>query len=594
MKVENLPGRINRVAFALALVLGAMDAWFFRDWNLNPDGVSYFDLAQTVAHHGIPAVINGYWSPLYPATLGAALRVFSPTAQTIYPLVRIIGFLIFVGATMSFRRLLRIGVTTSAGYHTAPPVTRALILVAAWELYFLLVLKAIGLFLATPDMGVAMFVFWECGELIAVTATPLSTTRWARFGIVLAIGYWWKAILFPVSGVMLLIAFWIAWRRRDGWRGPGAAGSAFAVLALIIIVPVSMLVGRPTFGETGRLNQLWFVNDAPYVTTLCAPPGTYPPDQRVGAVRTNPVLIARPLTCPLPELWPESTLPLWYDPSYWYHQTHTYVNLTESATAVKRDIIYVRDALIDAAPLISVAFGLLAIIVLITRSSPLVAWPLVVLALVPISFYLLVYVELRHIVPFLVVGGVAALLAIVARPGRWRQVVLAGTVAIGALDGALHLSEPVLIELSIFRHEVRGDPRPAQISALVAELLTARGLSRGSRVATINTLWNADWAQRAGFLVRAYTPEYVEQPAQTLAYLRDPCLLAAYDATLRTQHIDAAVMVVAPGVRAPAGFEPLGDTGYFVRMIRVSLSASPTTDRDSPRKSVPRCFPPSM
>ena len=568
MNVEHLPGRVNRIAFALALVLGAMDAWFFRDWNLNPDGVSYFDLARAVASHGIPTVINGYWSPLYPVTLGAALRLFSPNAQTMYPLVRIVGYLVFVGTTMSFRRLLRIGVITSAGYHIASSVTRALVLVAAWELYLLLVLKAIGLFLATPDMGVAMFVFWECGELIAVAATPFTTARWARFGIVLAVGYWWKAILFPVSGVMLIVATWIAWRRRDGWRGPGIAGAAFAVLALIILVPISMLVGRPTFGETGRLNQLWFVNDAPYVTTLCAVPGTQFPTQRVGAVRVNTVLLARPLTCPLPELWPESTLPLWYDPSYWYHQTHTYVKVAESVAAVKRDIIYVRDALADAAPQLSVAFGLLVLIVLITRSSPSSAWPLVVITVVPISFYLLVYVELRHIVPFLVVGGVAALLAIIARPGRWRQMVLTGIVAMGTLDCVIQLSQPVLIEFSIFRHEVRGDPRPAQISARVAELLTARGLRHGSRVATINTVWNVDWAQRAGFFVRAYTPEYVERPAQTLAYLRDPCVLAAYDAALRTNHIDAAVLIVSPGGRAPDGFEPLDDTGYFVRLIR--------------------------
>lgn len=568
MNVEHLPGRVNRIAFALALVLGAMDAWFFRDWNLNPDGVSYFDLAHAVASHGIPAVINGYWSPLYPVTLGAALRVFSPNAQTMYPLVRIVGYLVFVGTTMSFRRLLRIGVITSAGYHTASPVTRALVLVAAWELYLLLVLKAIGLFLATPDMGVAMFVFWECGELIAVAATPFTAARWARFGIVLAIGYWWKAILFPVSGVMLIVATWIAWRRRDGWRGPIAAGSAFAVLALIIIVPISILVGRPTFGETGRLNQLWFVNDAPYVTTLCAVPGTQLPTQRIGAVRVNTVLIARPLTCPLPELWPESTLPLWYDPSYWYHQTHTYVEVAESVAAVKRDIIYVRDALIDTAALISVAFAVLALAALITKSSPSSAWPLPVVTLVPVLFYLLVYVELRHIVPYLVVGGVATLLAFIGKPGRWRQTALAGVVVIGTLDCAIHLSQPVLIEVSIFRHEVRGDPRPEQVSARVADLLTARGLMRGSRVATINTVWNVDWAQRAGFLVRAYTPEYMELPTQTLTYLRDPCVLAAYDKALRDQRIDAVVVLAPPDMQMPSGFNPLDDTGYFVRLAR--------------------------
>ena len=568
MTAEQIPGRVNRIALALSLILGAMDAWFFRDWNLNPDGVSYLDLARAVASHGIPAVVNGYWSPLYPATLGAVLRLLSPNAVIIYPLVRIVGYLLFVGATFAFSRLLRIATSGSPGYHAASPGTRTLVLVAAWELYLLLVLKSVGLFLVTPDMGVALFVFWECGELVALATMPLTSKRWTRFGIVLAIGFWWKAILFPVSGVMLLVAGWIAWRRRDGWRGPIAAGSAFTILALLFIVPLSLLVGRPTFGETGRLNQLWFVNEAPHLTTLCIGPGKRLPLGRVGIVRTDSVLIARPLTCALPERWPDATLPLWYDASYWYQQTHTYMSFEETTAAVKRDIGYMRDALADAAPLMTVAFALLAIIVLVTRSSPSSAWPLVVLTVIPISFYLLVYVELRHIVPFLVAGAVAALLAIINTPSRWRRALLGSVVAIGAVDCAMHLSLPALIELSIFRHELRGDPRPAQLSDRVARLLAARGIEPGSRVATINTLWNVDWAQRAGVLVRAYTPEYTVPPVQSVVELRDPCTAFAYDQALRGARIDAVVMLAPLGVRVPAGFEPLGDTGYFVRLIR--------------------------
>ena len=568
MNVEHIPGRVNRIALAVALILGAMDAWFLRNWNLNPDGVSYFDLARAMAKHGIPAVINGYWSPLYPAMLGGALRLFAPTTDMMFPMVRMIGYVVFVGATFAFSRVLRIATSGNHNYHAASPAARTLILVAAWELYLLLVLKSIGLFLVTPDMGVALFVFWECGELVALATMPMAPSRWARLGIVLAIGYWWKAILFPVSGVMLLVAGWIAWRRRDGWRGPIAAGSAFSILALLFIVPLSFLVGRPTFGETGRLNQLWFVNDAPHLTTLCIGPGTHLPLDRVGAVRTDSVLVSRPLTCALPERWPDATLPLWYDASYWYQQTHTYMSLQETTAAVRRDIGYMRDALADAAPLMTLTFAVLAIVAFVTRSSPSSAWPLVMLAVIPVSFYLLVYVELRHIVPFLVAGALAVLLAIVNLPSRWRRALLVSTVAIGAVDCAMHLSLPALIELSIFRHELRGDPRPTQLSDRVAKLLVARGIEPGSRVATINTLWNVDWAQRAGVVVRAYSPEYTVPPEQTVGELRDPCTTFVYDQALRRARIDAVVMLAPLGVHIPAGFEPLDDTGYFVRLIR--------------------------
>ena len=117
-------------------------------------------------------------------------------------------------------------------------------------------------------MGVALIVFWAAAELMHLATARAATAQWVRFGVVLAVGYWWKAILFPVGAVILGIAFVIAWRRRDRWEGPTAAGASFAVLTLVLIIPVRAHTERVTFGETGRLNQLWYVNAAPYVWTL--------------------------------------------------------------------------------------------------------------------------------------------------------------------------------------------------------------------------------------------------------------------------------------------------------------------------------------
>ncbi len=116
MNDPRLPGRVRRIALVVTFGLGALDAWFFRQWNLDYDGISYYDLARAVPNQGVSAVVNGYWSPLYPLTLRAALKLFRPDADAMYPLVRGIVFLTYLGTTISFDRLVRGILSYSPGY----------------------------------------------------------------------------------------------------------------------------------------------------------------------------------------------------------------------------------------------------------------------------------------------------------------------------------------------------------------------------------------------------------------------------------------------------------------------------------------------
>lgn len=570
---DALADRVRRVSFVVVLILGALDAWFFRDWNVNPDGVSYIDLGRAVAAHGPLAALNGYWSPLFPVVIGALLKLVRPSPELLYPLVRGLTFLTFAGTTMAFDRLVRLACTHSPAYQSARPWVRGVAIVVFWEAYALYVLKAVGLGLVTPDMGVTLVVCWACGALVQLSAARRTARWWVLLGTVLAAGYWWKAILFPVGGVILLVAFAIAWRRRDGVRGPVWAAVTFGVLALTLIVPVSRLAGRPTFSETGRLNQLWYSNSAPYVWTLCLDGNGSLPLARAKAVRTDSVVARVPLTCALPDRWPEATLPMWYDPSWWYRDTHAYVDVRETMGAVRNDLGYLREAIASAAPVFTVGVLVVAAAALVTWSSMGTAWPLLLVAAIAAMFYLLVYVELRHVAPFLVTSVIAVSLALLSRSGRWRTGLLVALACAGLVDVERYVSEPMLIELSILRHEVRGDPRPQQVSARVARLLAARGLQPGDRVATVNTLWNADWAQRGGFVVRAYVSEITVSYAQTFRELRDPCVRAAWTAALGRARIEAVVLLAPAGLRAPDDFEPLGDTGYY--LLRIGRTVAP-------------------
>ncbi len=542
---------------------------YFRQWNLNADGVSYFDLARAFAAHGPRALVNGYWSPLYPALLGTVLAALRPSHDAAYPVIRAVGFGVFVLTTFAFARLVR----TALSVPNAPPnhVARLLAVVVAWELYAVLVLKGIGLPRATPDAGVAAVFFWAGAELITVSRRPMAPARWMRLGAVLAVGYWWKAILFPVSGVVLIVAAAVALRRRDDWHGPAGAFATFGALALLLIIPVSRHTGRLTFGETGRLNQMWFVSQAAQIVETC--PAVRPAVAPRGGVQLDTVIANTPLTCALPDRWPESTLPLWYDPSQWYRNASARLDLRATRDAVVRDLGYVRDALGETSPWLTVMFCAAALLVLLARAPGGGAWPLAIVAAGSVGFYLLVYVELRHIVPFLVAAGLVVLAALVTRVARWRVIALTVLAAGGAVDLVNQVGEPVLIEGSILRHEFRGDARPAQRSARVAHALAQRGLMEGDRLATVNGMLEADWAQRGGFVVRAYTPDYTVSFLRTFRELRDACTRAAWAKRLAAARIDAAVMLVPDGFKAPDGFEGLEDTGYYI--LRVDRQKMP-------------------
>ena len=170
--------------------------------------------------------------------------------------------------------------------------------------------------------------------------------------------------------------------------------------------------------------------------------------------------------------------------------------------------------------------------------------------------------------PFMLIGVLGALMTVVSRVPRAGRAVLA-ILAIGCLvDIQRSISEQLLVRSLILGHQMRGEPSAEQVTAVVARELRARGFEAGDRVATINSLWNVDWAQRARLHVRAYAPEYTVSVVHTVAALYDACARARWATSLAARGIAAVVLRQPTGLRVPAGFSPLGDTGYWVMSLR--------------------------
>src|SRR5215207_5741302 len=266
---------------ALAVALGALQC---RAWSgaPNADGISYLELAGRYAQGDLGAAANGYWSPAYPALLGLAMRIAGATGiyhgDGLAPELRValvVNLAVLAFATFAFSRLVL--ALDAAEPETTPRAVRVTRLVLAASLWIWAAIRLVAATTITPDMLLAAWLMLATAELHALTREPTSRARIGRLAIVLALGYWTKAVFFPLVLVAIVVAP-VLMRRAER----RAATTKLALLALALCAPLvavqSASQGHLTFGETGRLNYQWYVNDVPRLAPRAEAPMLRPSD----------------------------------------------------------------------------------------------------------------------------------------------------------------------------------------------------------------------------------------------------------------------------------------------------------------------------
>src|SRR5579883_2308166 len=89
---------VRAVFWGLVVCVGLLPAWAYRH-AMNPDGISYIELAWASVHQGVHALVNGYWSPLYPFLLSVFFRIFHPVPRAEFTAVHFFNVaLLFLSA----------------------------------------------------------------------------------------------------------------------------------------------------------------------------------------------------------------------------------------------------------------------------------------------------------------------------------------------------------------------------------------------------------------------------------------------------------------------------------------------------------------
>lgn len=315
-----------RIAFwSFAVCLGFLQAWGGR-FYIDPDGVNYLDMADAYLRHDWASALNDYWSPLYSWLLAGTKWLFHPSPYWESTALHLLNFALYLLALLSFEFFFRRLVTFLADRYPDSVGEQGLSSWAWWTLayaaFFVSALRLITLSNDTPDIALACLLLLATGLLIDTALRPARTLRHIMLGVVLAIAYFTKSIMFPMSFVFLAAALFA----RGGLKKPDlralAAFAAFLLVSSPFVIALSRARGHLTFGETGRIayfNQV-------------TPPLVSGPNKLLHPLNRlfeNPTLYeySSPFT---------STYPPWHDGSYWWEGAKFRFNLTSQLHAVAR------------------------------------------------------------------------------------------------------------------------------------------------------------------------------------------------------------------------------------------------------------------
>ena len=544
----NLTKRIRIAFWFFAVIAGFLEAWEGR-FYMEPDGVNYLDIADAYLRHDWASAINDYWSPLYSWLLAGTKWLFHPSPYWESTALHLLNFALYLLALLSFEFLFRRLLPLLAERYPDAVGDQGLPGWAWWTLgyaaFLIAALRLITLSNDNPDMALASFLFLAAGLLIEIASRPDSAVRHIMLGVVLAVAYFTKSIMFPLSFVHLAAAL----LARGGWKKPDlralAGLAAFLLVSSPFVIALSRAKGHLTFGETGRIAYFNQVT----LPLLSGPSKLLHPYNR---------LFENPTVYEYSSQF-TSTYPPWHDGSYWWEGVKFRFSLSSQLRAIARGAAdYFRILSVEKE---WIAGWLVLAIFAGAWSAHAKRWLALWLLWLPpaamLVLYSLVLVEPRYVAVAMAIVWLSLFAAL-----PWNKLssvphpASAVVLAIAAISGAALLREVAPSIVACLRP-------PTHSQWVAAVQLRRLHLRPGDCVAVLGHTTVADyWAHLDGFTIIADVP--LEQVPSYWA--TTPEKRAEISSTLARFGVKAVVSATAPPI--PDGWQPLADSGYYVSVLQ--------------------------
>ena len=486
------------LASGLCGVLTLPVAWNARTF-LSNDGMSYLDMALSTIRHGPGALLtNGSWSPGYPALLAVMLKLAHPSPASELGVAHSLDWAICLATyfcfTYFFVNLLK-WIQMAYGPVFGKGLGFAGILAFAYTLLFISNID-ISLWLVGPNIMVEGITYLIAGICIRLSLPDSRFIHQVALGVLLALGYATKAVMFPLALVLLAIFFVWPPSRYSGRKGTVMAAAAFLVAASPLVAALSYSKGHLTFSDIGGLNFAWYVNEVPRYWDIQLPAPT-------NLLHTPKIISINPAIVKFEGL-SDTTYPYWYDPSYWYDGVKGHFDVRQVVRQVLRFLAvvpttrpYSANALQLVERWLPIYAGLAAFVVLGLRLGKVyrVIKPQLWLFLwsaAAVTAFACVHVEYRYLLPFIVLTWTTLFAAALVVTGPDRSTGINLTVAVGLLLSYCP---------DFAREMIRNQKQPAAGAAITAKL-KALGIRPGDELASVGF---ADFAYDARLVGARFT-----------------------------------------------------------------------------------------
>jgi hypothetical protein len=534
--------------FIAALLLGLVQSWTNRFYMGN-DGVSYLDMSDAYLHGDWHTALNGSWNPLYAWLVGIGFLIFRPSPYWEYPVVQLLNFAVYVITLASFEYFLRGWLRLHRGLGNDVAVR-----VIAYGLFLWSSLILIGVWTANADMLVAASLYATLGLLIRVhKAETVSALTPVFLGVTLAAGYYSKAVMFPISFILLMIA-WVLLP----WRRALTATVVFVLLAAPLIAGLSKTTGHFTFGDTGRVNYAWYVDGIPFRYWQGGP-------ARAGNPLHPPrIELDSPRVYGFEGAFPQATYPLWYDFAYWYQGIRTWFPPRREAGVIRSNVEWTLELLVKEGAGFLLGWGICFL--LSKRKAEFLKnvadlWPAWVTSITAILLYCSVHIEARYIGTFAVLLMLTAFSAI----GIGRKRLAAGITLVGLLCAISFAAGP-----TAGAHYLPWGNRSSNDWWQVASGLQEMGLHPDDKVASVcySNRANVLWARLARAHIVAETDWDVD-----FWRLSESDQRRVLDTLAQSGALLAVSDVPPPDPARAVGWLRVGDTKYYAHSLSTAVTA---------------------
>src|SRR5438552_3444097 len=191
--------RLRAGFWAIGMTLAVFQAWTSR-YFVTTDAVSYMDMSDGVLRgQDWHRLINGTWSPLYPALLGLFRRIFQPSAMQEIAFDHLLNIPIFLFAFAAFEFLLSSvdREFISARSSDRAPLPRWAFLALGYTLFIWASLAEITLESVRPDMLMSGVLYLAVALLVRMRGRQPSLRSYVLLGVVLGVGYLVKVAMLP-------------------------------------------------------------------------------------------------------------------------------------------------------------------------------------------------------------------------------------------------------------------------------------------------------------------------------------------------------------------------------------------------------------